>query len=65
VKEAGMTVYCTPFKNHIFWFDFFVPLLCHLCKFILMNNKPAALEKEEFSGVVTVFYSFPEAAEVR
>jgi len=64
-KEAAMAIYCTSFKDHIFWFDSCVPLFCHLCKCILLNNKPAALEKEEFSGVVMVFYSFPEAAAVR
>jgi hypothetical protein len=32
---------------------------------LLRDNKPAALEKEEFCGVMMVFYSFPEAAEAR
>jgi hypothetical protein len=63
-REAGMNIYWTSFKDHIFWFDFCVPLLCPFCKCILQNNKPAALEKEEFSGEETVFYSFPEADEL-
>jgi hypothetical protein len=37
----------------------------HLRKYTLLNNKPVASEKEEFSGVMTEFYSFLEAAEIQ